>query len=176
MILQEFFRCDPSSRGLHGHYITSVLSTIFFRAGGSAWRTRRLSLHQFRQLSLLDTLDRLWEGTQDINFLDYFSYDQFYVFYVKFAELCGGEGASPAELLQWEDGGQLSRLLVERLWRVPGAVDRSGSMQVYHHLCCYSSTLERLTVNCAVLALGGLPAGGGGQELGVSAGVLVPRS
>ena len=133
MIVQEFFRCDPSSRGLHGLYITSVLSTIFSRAGGSAWRTRRLSLHQFRQLNLLDTLDRLWEGNQDINFLDYFSYDQFYVFYVKFAELCGGEGASPAELLQWEDGGQLSRLLVERLWRVPGAVDRSGRMQVDHH-------------------------------------------
>jgi len=130
----ELFRRDPSSRDLHSLFITFVLSSIFFRAGGSAWRTRRLALHQFRRIGLLDMLDKLWKGELDLNLIDHFSYDQFYVFFVKFLEVCGGEKASPAELLQWalEEGDQHSRLLVERIWQVPGAVDRSGSMQFWH--------------------------------------------
>jgi len=149
----ELFCRDPSSRDLHSLYITFVLSSIFFRAGGSAWRTRRLALHQFRRLGLLDTLDKLWQGELDLNLIDHFSYDQFYVFFVKFMEVCevdkASSGCCQLELLQWafEEGDQYSHFLVKRIWQVPGAVDRSGSMQFWHWVGFLLAEVDKCSVS-----------------------------
>ena len=112
----DFFRGE-SYQNLHTAYLTSVVAAIFFTAG--AWRRKRMYFWQFSKLGFHKTLDKL-ATDQDLNFIEYFSYDQFYVFYVKFVSLDIDEDGvlSQVELLEYEDGGQLARKVVDRVWQV----------------------------------------------------------
>jgi len=112
----DFFRGE-SYQNLHSAYLTSVVAAIFFTAG--AWRRKKMYYWQFSKLRFHKTLDKL-ATDQDLNYIEYFSYDQFYVFYVKFANLDIDEDGvlSKAELLEYEEGGQLARKVVDRVWQV----------------------------------------------------------
>jgi len=112
----DFFRGE-SYQNLHNAYLTSVVAAIFFTAG--AWRRKKMYYWQFSKLRFHKTLDRL-ATDQDLNYIEYFSYDQFYVFYVKFANLDIDEDGvlSKEELLEYEEGGQLARKVVDRVWQV----------------------------------------------------------
>ena len=104
-------------RDLHRAFVTSVTAGIFFRA--QAWRQKKMSLRQFLMLDFPAVLRSLSQDSQDINFLPYFSYDQFYVFYAKFVGLDSDEDSllSREELSEYEDeyGGFLSPKLVARV-------------------------------------------------------------
>ena len=111
----EFFWCDTHS-GMHAPYINSVVSSILWHAGG--WRRGEVNLRQFISLNLEAIIDMLQDPSQDLNLVPHFSYDQFYVAYVKFVHLdtsaCGSLG--PMELMDFEGGGQLGIALVERVF------------------------------------------------------------
>jgi len=113
----DFFR-GPGYLDLHASYLTSVVAAIFFTAG--AWRRKRMYFWQFKKLKFEETLAKLSEEEADINFIEYFSYDQFYVFYVKFVNLDSDEDGelSKSELLEYEEGGVLTRKVVDRVWQV----------------------------------------------------------
>eukprot|EP00092_Neocalanus_flemingeri_P014632 GFUD01015784.1.p1 GENE.GFUD01015784.1~~GFUD01015784.1.p1 ORF type:complete len:589 (+),score=200.16 GFUD01015784.1:226-1992(+) len=113
----DFFR-GPSYINLHASYLSSVVAAIFFTAG--AWRRKRMYFWQFAKINFLETLSKLSEEEMDINFIEYFSYDQFYVFYVKFVSLDVDEDGelNQAELLEYEEGGLLTRKVVDRVWQV----------------------------------------------------------
>ena len=110
----EFFRSE-NHRGMHVHYIDSVISSLLWQAGG--WRRGEINLRQFNSLNLKAVLDMLQDPGQDLNLVPHFSYDQFYVAYVKFVQLdisaCGSLG--PRELLDYECG-QLGSTLTERIF------------------------------------------------------------
>ena len=110
----EFFR-SKNHRGMHVHYIDSVISSLLWQAGG--WRRGEINLRQFNSLNLKAVLDMLQDPGQDLNLVPHFSYDQFYVAYVKFVQLdisaCGSLG--PRELLDYECG-QLGSTLTERIF------------------------------------------------------------
>ena len=111
----EFFWCDSHS-GMHAPYINSVVASMLWQAGG--WRRGEINLRQFSTLNLEVILDMLQDPSQDLNLVPHFSYDQFYVAYVKFVHLdtsaCGSLG--PMELMDFEGGGQLGIALVERVF------------------------------------------------------------
>jgi len=113
----DFFR-DASYHNLHDSYLTSVVTAIFFTAG--AWRRKKMFFWQFAKLDFEQTLVKLSDEEMDLNFIDYFSYDQFYVFYLKFVSLDMDEDGelSKNELLEYEEGGQLARKVVDRVWQV----------------------------------------------------------
>jgi len=113
----DFFRGE-SYQNLHSAYLTSVVAAIFFTAG--AWRRKRLYFHQFAKLGFDQTLCKLADQEMDLNFIEYFSYDQFYVFYVKFVNLDLDEDGelSKEELLEYEEAGQLASKVVDRVWQV----------------------------------------------------------
>jgi len=113
----DFFR-GPGYIDLHASYLTSVVAAIFFTAG--AWRRKRMYFWQFQKLNFEETLKKLSEEEIDINFIEYFSYDQFYVFYVKFVNLDSDDDGelSKADLLEYEEGGVLTRKVVDRVWQV----------------------------------------------------------
>jgi len=111
----EFFWCDSHS-GMHAPYINSVVASMLWHAGG--WRRGEINLRQFSSLNLEAILDMLQDPSQDLNLVPHFSYDQFYVAYVKFVHLdtsaCGSLG--PMELMDFEGGGQVGHALVERVF------------------------------------------------------------
>ena len=111
----EFFCCDSHS-GMHAPYITSVLASMLWQAGG--WQRGEINLRQFSSPKLEAILDMHQDPSQDLNLVPHFSYDQFYVAYVKFVHLdksaCGSLG--PMELMDFEGGGQIGLALVERVF------------------------------------------------------------
>ena len=111
----KFFWCDSHS-GMHAPYINSVVASMLWQAGG--WRRGEVNVRQFSSLNLEAILDMLQDPSQDLNLVPHFSYDQFYVAFVKFVHLdtsaCGSLG--PMELMDFEGGGQLGSALVERVF------------------------------------------------------------
>jgi len=111
----EFFWCESHS-GMHAPYVNSVVASMLWHAGG--WRRGEINLRQFSSLDLEAVLDMLQDPSQDLNLVPHFSYDQFYVAYVKFVHLdttaCGSLG--PMELMDFEGGGQIGIALVERVF------------------------------------------------------------
>ena len=101
---------------MHAPYINSVVASMLWHAGG--WRRGEINLRQFSSLNLEAILDMLQDPSQDLNLVPHFSYDQFYVAYVKFVHLdtsaCGSLG--PMELMDFEGGGQVGHALVERVF------------------------------------------------------------
>lgn len=111
----EFFRQGGSS-GLHAAYTDAVVASLLWEAGG--WSRGVIDRRQLASLDLPTILAMLEDPDQDLNLVPHFSYDQFYVLYVKFVQLQAGEGAGLGveDVLDFEGGGQLTRALVERLF------------------------------------------------------------
>ena len=109
----EFFRQDQYS-SLTEFYITSMTASMFFSVG--AWRTRRMYWRQFLKLELWKLLEQL-DMNVDNAFIDHISYDQFYVFYVKFYQLDDNQdnALTKEEFLEYDEG-RLSRKMVERIF------------------------------------------------------------
>ena len=126
LLLETFIMTHPQMshfrecRALHQDFATSVTASLFFKA--RAWRQKRMSLQQFLLLNLTAILRDLSANIVDINFLDFFSYDQFYVFYHKFVQLDEDQDSHLArpEFLDYEDenGGFVCPLLVERIFQL----------------------------------------------------------
>lgn len=101
----SFFRRDEYLQ-LHEAYITAILASMFYSVG--AWRTEKMYLRQFMKMNLSNSLQCLDDTDDDItfNFVEHFSYDQFYVFYVKFVHLDVNNNnvLSKDEFIELEDG------------------------------------------------------------------------
>eukprot|EP00090_Calanus_glacialis_P042187 TRINITY_DN74903_c0_g1_i1.p1 TRINITY_DN74903_c0_g1~~TRINITY_DN74903_c0_g1_i1.p1 ORF type:complete len:591 (-),score=216.86 TRINITY_DN74903_c0_g1_i1:64-1836(-) len=139
----DFFR-GPGYHDLHANYLTSVVAAIFFSAG--AWRRKRMYFWQFEKLKFEETLSKLSEEEMDINFIEYFSYDQFYVFYVKFVSLDSDEDGElgKAELLDYEEGGVLTRKVVERVWQV-NLLSRDKNMDYWDWVIFVMAEVDKTT-------------------------------
>ena len=115
----EFFR-QEQYRSLTHFYISSMTASMFYSVG--AWRTKRLYWRQFLKLELWKLLEQL-DMNVDNALIDHVSYDQFYVFYVKFYQLDDNQDnlLSKAEFLEYDDG-RLSRKMVDKIFlsNVPG--------------------------------------------------------
>jgi len=111
----EFFRLGGSGR-LHAAYTDAVVASLLWAAGG--WARGAIDRRQLAKLDLPGILSMLEDPDQDLNLVPHFSYDQFYVLYVKFVQLQAGEGAGLGveDVLEFEGGGQLTRSLVERVF------------------------------------------------------------
>jgi Ca2+-binding EF-hand superfamily protein len=111
----EFFR-GPAYAHLHPAYLDAVVASLLWGAG--AWRRGRLDRWQLARLDLPGLLARLADPGQELNTVPHFSYEQFFVLYVKFVELDPVETGSlrPGELLNFEGGGQLTDAVVERVF------------------------------------------------------------
>ena len=107
-------------RHLHPAFVSSVTASLFFSA--RAWRQKKMCLKQFLLLDFNGVLKSLSDNILDINFVPYFSYDQFYVFYAKFVHLDCDEDffLNREELSEYEDefGGFLCPKLVDRVFMV----------------------------------------------------------
>ena len=124
LLVETFIMTHPQMshfrecRHLHQDFAASVTASLFFKA--RAWRHKRMSLQQFRLLNLPAVLKDLSANVVDINFLDFFSYDQFYVFYHKFVYLDEDQDShlNIPELLEYEDehGGFVCPPLVVRIF------------------------------------------------------------
>ena len=105
-------------RHLHQDFAASVTASLFFKA--RAWRHKRMSLQQFLLLNLTAVLKDISANIFDVNLLDFFSYDQFYVFYHKFVHLDDDQDLhlNRSELLEYEDvhGGFVCPRLVDRIF------------------------------------------------------------
>ena len=138
----EFFR-ETSYFNLHPHYVTSVVAAIFYACG--SWRRQRMYYFQFERLNFIDILSRLQDDSSDINFVDFFSYDQFYVFYTKFVHLDGDEDGEldMLDLLEYEDGCALTKKVVERIWEVN--INSRKNMDYWHWVIFIMSEIDKTT-------------------------------
>ena len=124
LLIETFMMTHPQMshfRGchhLHQDFAASVTASLFFKA--RAWRHKRMSLRQFLLLNLTAVLEDLAANVVDINLMDFFSYDQFYVFYHKFAHLDDDQDfhLNRPELLEYEDdhGRFVCPRLVDRIF------------------------------------------------------------
>lgn len=114
----SFFRREEYLH-LHEAYMTAIVASMFFSVG--AWRSHKMYLRQFLTINLRDSLQCLDDIDDDItfNFVEHFSYDQFYVFYVKFVHLDmnNDNALSREEFNEFEDG-RFPRRVVERIFEV----------------------------------------------------------
>ncbi len=112
----HFFRQEKDERLLES-YIQTVVVSLQFAA--EAWRHRRIYFHQFRKLNLMYILDEVY-AARDINTVELFSYNQFYVLYVKFMALDrdGDFCLVPADLKDFADADCLTKRMVERIFAV----------------------------------------------------------
>ncbi len=112
----SFFRREEYLH-LHEAYMTAIVASMFFSVG--AWRSHKMYLRQFVKINLRDSLQCLDDIDDDItfNFVEHFSYDQFYVFYVKFVHLDmnNDNALSREEFNEFEDG-RFPRRVVDRIF------------------------------------------------------------
>lgn len=111
-----FFR-NENDATLFTSYLTVVTTSIFY--SGQAWRRGRMYLYQMRNLKLDQMIDTV-HSNSDIDAVQHFSYDQFYVVYVKFVELDEDRDMEldAGELSEYGDGGMLSARVVNRILEV----------------------------------------------------------
>ena len=104
----QFFRGARYS-GLHTAYVAGVVASLVWEGGG--WRRGGLTSRQCGRLGLGAFLEQLADLEMDLNTVPHFSYDQFYVLYLKFAALDTREDGvlGRDQLAQFEGGGQLTR-------------------------------------------------------------------
>ena len=112
----NFFRREEYLH-LHETYMTAIVASMFFSVG--AWRSHKMYLRQFVKINLRDSLQCLDDIDDDItfNFVEHFSYDQFYVFYVKFVHLDMNNDnvLGKEEFNEFEDG-RFPRRVVDRIY------------------------------------------------------------
>ena len=93
-----------------------------------------MSLQQFLLLNLTAVLEDLSANIVDVNLLDFFSYDQFYVFYHKFVHLDDDQDLhlNRSELLEYEDvhGGFVCPRLVDRIF-LTNIINTEGLMSFW---------------------------------------------
>ena len=80
----QFFR-GGSSPAHRRAYVEGVVASLLW--AGRGWRRGVLHGRQFLALELEALLEQLEDPEQDLNLVPHFSYDQFFVLYVKFVAL-----------------------------------------------------------------------------------------
>jgi len=114
----SFFRREEYLH-LHEAYMIAIVASMFFSVG--AWRSQKMYLRQFVKIRLRESLQCLDDVDDDItfNFVEHFSYDQFYVLYVKFCHLGINNNniLSKYEFYEFEDG-RFPRKVVDRIYEV----------------------------------------------------------
>lgn len=114
----SFFRREEYLH-LHEAYMISIVASMFFTIG--AWRSQKMYLRQFVKIKLRESLQCLDDVDDEItfNFFQHFSYDQFYVLYVKFCNLDihGNNMLRKEEFCEFEDG-RFPRKVVDRIYEV----------------------------------------------------------
>jgi len=110
-----FFRQEEFHH-LHSSFIEAITASLFYSAG--AWRTKKMHLRQFNQIKLLESLELIERG-ENPNYMDHFSYDQFYVFFVKLVQLdIDKSGFLSLEDFLDHDEGRISRRLATRIFQL----------------------------------------------------------
>ena len=114
----EFFT-EVTYHNLHEAFVTAITASLFYSVG--AWRSQKMYFRQFLSLHLPDVLHYLEhvEDNDTFNSIEHFSYDQFYVFYVKFVQLDENSDLvlSREEFTEYEEG-RFTRKLAERLFQL----------------------------------------------------------
>ena len=114
----EFFN-EVAYHNLHEAFVTAITASLFYSVG--AWRSQKMYFRQFASLNLPEVLHYLEhvEDNDTFNSVDHFSYDQFYVFYVKFVQLDENSDLvlSREEFMEYEEG-RFTRKLVERIFQL----------------------------------------------------------
>jgi len=138
-----FFR-DDNDPVLFTSYVTVVTTSIFYWS--RSWRRGRLCLGRARQLDKL--LDMVHDN-EDIDTVQHFSYDQFYVVYVKFVGLDQDRDMrlDHRELMDYGDegSGTLSARIVTRILEVNLTDPESKTMNLQDFTVFLMAEVDKTT-------------------------------
>jgi len=116
----DFFAGRGDCQELQDFYVEAVVASIVFQAGG--WRKRRITYRQFIKLNFVETLEKVDQPLDhELNLVEHFSYDQFYVLYHKFVsrDLLGRGSLVRQDLLDISEdfsSGMFTRKVVDRVF------------------------------------------------------------
>jgi len=138
-----FFR-DDNDPVLFSAYKTVVTTSIFYAA--SSWRRKRLHLFQAVKIGLFDLFTKV-RDKQDVNEVEHFSYDQFYVVYVKFAEMDSNNDMELdyTDLMDYFGGEGVSEIVMMRILDVNRTQSENNNMRLEDFLVLLMAEVDKST-------------------------------
>lgn len=138
-----FFR-DDNDPVLFAAYITVVTTSIFYAA--SSWRRKQIHLYQAVNIGLVDLFTKV-RDKQDVNEVEHFSYDQFYVVYVKFAEMDSDNDMELdyTDLMDYFGAEGVSEMVVMRIIDVNRTLRENKNMRLEDFVVLLMAEVDKST-------------------------------
>jgi len=142
----RFFRTDDTSPEMKMCYRSTVLESVLY--AGDGWSRRTLSLKQFKQSNFVECLNQVHEK-EDISMVDHFSYDQFYVLYVRFLTLDVNKDhmLDKSELINYDDNRLITELVVNRIFAVNLQTSPNGLMSFEDFVIFVKADVDKTTAS-----------------------------